>query len=313
MGHARPIVEQFDLKRLPHRVSWSRLMNAPVVSVLNMKGGVGKTTISAHVMRVMYHRHRLKTLLVDLDPQFNLTQALVPRSKYDSLRDDNKTVLVAFEPPSKVGLFDVATSSTGPPRAKNVVSCLRYMGKTNVTLDLLPGDFKLVKYSLISSFAKLKLAKARFERFIGVARSDYDLIVIDCNPSSSFITTSALTVCTNLLIPVRPDRYSMLGVELLHELLDGMPAINPKPEVHILLNCIPNTNYDRRVEDELRGHSVFGERVLANRLPKSGLLEARSNYTGFATDKPVPYRNLLKDNITLVVDELAEALGVMKP
>ena len=39
-----------------------------VVSVLNMKGGVGKTTISAHVMRVLYHRHRLKTLLLDLDP-----------------------------------------------------------------------------------------------------------------------------------------------------------------------------------------------------------------------------------------------------
>ena len=53
---------------------------APVVAVLNMKGGVGKTTISAHVMRVLYHIHQVKTLLVDLDPQFNLSQALIARS-----------------------------------------------------------------------------------------------------------------------------------------------------------------------------------------------------------------------------------------
>jgi len=51
-------------------------MVTPVLSILNMKGGVGKTTVSAHVMRVLYHRYQKRILLVDLDPQFNLTQAL---------------------------------------------------------------------------------------------------------------------------------------------------------------------------------------------------------------------------------------------
>jgi chromosome partitioning protein len=49
-----------------------------------MKGGVGKTTISAHVMRVLYHANGKKVPLVDLDPQFNLTQCLRSRAEYDA-------------------------------------------------------------------------------------------------------------------------------------------------------------------------------------------------------------------------------------
>jgi chromosome partitioning protein len=60
-------------------------MPGQVVAVLNMKGGVGKTTISAHLMRVLYHNFAKRVLLVDLDPQFNLTQCLVSRADYDTL------------------------------------------------------------------------------------------------------------------------------------------------------------------------------------------------------------------------------------
>lgn len=48
-----------------------------------MKGGVGKTTVSAHVMRVLYLKLLKRTLLVDFDPQFNLTQTIVPQSDYE--------------------------------------------------------------------------------------------------------------------------------------------------------------------------------------------------------------------------------------
>lgn len=58
----------------------------PVVAVLNMKGGVGKTTLSANIFRVLFERRQAGTLLLDLDPQFNLTQALFTRSAYDKLK-----------------------------------------------------------------------------------------------------------------------------------------------------------------------------------------------------------------------------------
>jgi hypothetical protein len=51
---------------------------APVVAILNMKGGVGKTTISAHVMRVLYRTLRKKTLLIDFDPQFDFADSQRP-------------------------------------------------------------------------------------------------------------------------------------------------------------------------------------------------------------------------------------------
>ena len=89
---------------------------APVVAVLNMKGGVGKTTISAHVMRVLYHRHKVKTLLVDLDHQFNLSQALISRATYDRLKANDHTILSTMEPPPPMGLHNIKTSTSPPPK-----------------------------------------------------------------------------------------------------------------------------------------------------------------------------------------------------
>src|SRR5688572_1102509 len=90
-------------------------VRAPVVAILNLKGGVGKTTITAHVMRILYLRRLVKTLLIDLDPQFNLTQTILARSTYDKLRIAGKTVFSAMEPATVASLFEVDTSSVAPP------------------------------------------------------------------------------------------------------------------------------------------------------------------------------------------------------
>ena len=283
---------------------------APVVAVLNMKGGVGKTTISAHVMRVLYHRHRIKTLLVDLDPQFNLSQALISRAIYDKLKESNHTISSVMEPPPLLGLHDISISDSPPPKAKDIIRQLRYIRKSPVTLDLLPGDFRLVKYSMIDNRLKLDSVQQRFLRFIGESRRDYGLICIDCNPSSSFITSCALHACTHILVPIRPDRYSVLGLEILYDFVSEIPTIDPKPEIAVLLNGIPRRNYDRAVEHEVRAHMTFGGKMLTNPLYRSGLLEAKTGYTGFATDKPVPWRDLLRKEISAVVDELASRFGI---
>ena len=283
---------------------------APVVAVLNMKGGVGKTTISAHVMRVLYHRHRIKTLLVDLDPQFNLSQALISRTSYDKLKDSDRTILSVMEPPQSRGLHDIRTSDSPPPKAAAVVRQLRHILRSNVTLDLLLGDFRLIKYSMIDNRLKLDSMQKRFLRFIGESRRAYGLICIDCNPSSSFITSCALHACTHILVPIRPDRYSVLGLEILCDFVSQIPTIHPQPEILALLNGIARQNSSSAVEDELRAHATFGGKVLTNPLYQSGLLVAETGYTGFATDKPVPWRRLLKKEISAVVDELASRLGL---
>ncbi|MGH7925488.1 MAG: ParA family protein, partial [Candidatus Binatus sp.] len=271
--------------------------------MLNMKGGVGKTTIAAHVTRVLYRELSKKTLLIDLDPQFNLTQCVITRSNYDSLKKANSTIFAAMEPPSSVGLFDVATSTQPPPKPDDLAIRLRRLRNDKAYLDLVAGDFDLVKYSLISDQHKLHSVQQRFLHFVALARAEYDLIVIDCNPSSSFITLCALTACSRLLVPIRPDRYSILGLELLANFLERIPTIIPKPRITILLNGIPRQNYKPAIENELRAHKTFGSSVLAQKLHYSRLLLASSEYVGFATDKPVPHRTRLEKEISDIVTE----------
>jgi chromosome partitioning protein len=153
-----------------------------------MPGGKVITTISAHVMRVLYHKHIKKMLLIDLDPQFNLTQCLMTRASYDALKKTNKTIFTAMEPPSTVGLFDVAVTSQAPPAPNTLSTRLRRFSDETAFLDLIPGNFDLVKYSLVTDPGKLQAAKQRFLHFVALARKTYDIVVIDCNPSSSFIT-----------------------------------------------------------------------------------------------------------------------------
>lgn len=281
-----------------------------VISVLNMKGGVGKTTVSAHVMRVLYHQLVKKVLLLDLDPQFNLTQCLMNRTQYDQIKAANKTIFTAMEPPSTVGLFDVAISTHKPPLPSTLAHQLRYFKDGSAYLHLVPGNFDLVKYSLIDDHQKLAAVQQRFLHFVSLARAEYDLVVIDCNPSSSFLTLCALHACSRLLVPVRPDRYSILGLELVADFLDRIPTIQPKPEITVLLNGIPTHGYDPSTENALRAHSTFGKLVLANTLRQSKLLLATSDYTGFATDKPAPYKALLRTEIGAIVTELSNRWNI---
>ena len=285
---------------------------APVVAVLNMKGGVGKTTISAHVFRMLFQQLRVSTLLLDMDPQFNLSQALFKRQAYDKLKQNGKTILSAMEPGPAGGLFEVKASSAPPPPAADIGVVLWHFLKLNPvkTLTIVPGDFRLVKYSLMDDNQKLLAVRKRFLQFVAESRKAFDVVCIDCNPSSSFLTLCALYACTHLLVPVKPDRYSVLGLELLTDFVGNIPGIHPKPETIVLLNGVPRQSYKPTVENELRAHPVFGACTLANKIYESKILVASPDYTGFATDKPVPYRDLLKGQISLVVDELATKLGL---
>jgi len=146
----------------------------------------------------------------------------------------------------------------------------------------------LVKYSLIDDVKSLLPVKQRFKDFVSNARAEMDLVCIDCNPSSSFMTVCALEVASHVIIPVRPDRFSVLGLELLDAFITELPTLKQKPKLIIVLNGIPRSNYDPAVENILRSHPRFGGLTLSTPLYQSSLLAANPSYTGFASDKPGP-------------------------
>lgn len=283
---------------------------SPVVAVLNMKGGVGKTTISAHVMRVLYLRLLKKTVLVDFDPQFNLTQTVVPQARYEKLKQHNRTILSVMEPAAQTSLFSVTGGNTPPPKLDDVSVIMKQVESGEAELRLVPGDFGLVKYSLIEDSKTLVPVRKRFKQFIQSAREEKDLICIDCNPSSSFMTVCALEVATHLIVPVRPDRFSVLGLELLDKFVSGLPTLERKPKLIVVLSGIPRSNYDPSVENLLRSHPDFGTKTLSTPLYHSSILAANPSYTGFATDKRVANRYRVSANINALADELGKELGL---
>lgn len=283
----------------------------PVVAVINMKGGVGKTTLCANVSREIFRRKNLRTLIIDFDPQFNLSQLLLTKGDYIKIKSSGKTLLSIIEAPMPDSAFTVS-AQTGRNSQKIAVNDyaiqLKYLTSSpEVELRLLAGDFGLAWLNLRENEKSLHPARSKFTDLIQEASSLYDLVVIDCNPSSSFLTRCAMETASHLLIPVRPDRFSILGVEMILDYVEQMPTIEHIP-YSIVLNGV-RTDTVTEIETQIRAHPVLGPNVLVPRIPHSNLLAAKTDHSGFAVDKKVPHRRSLESRLAQVADAFSERLG----
>jgi chromosome partitioning protein len=172
-----------------------------------MKGGVGKSTLTVNLAWHLagYTDWLKKVLVVDLDPQFNSSQYLVGVNKYQEMISGNKpTVWDVLEqhtrtPSGKRGPVD-------PSQAiRNVVN-IRGGGK----IDLLPSRLEL-SLSLKNPAQKATL----LPKFLDKIKDAYDVILIDCAPTESILTTAAYLSSDYILVPVKPEYLSTIGLPLL--------------------------------------------------------------------------------------------------
>ena len=204
------------------------------ISIVNHKGGVGKTT-SVSSLGVALARMGKRVLLVDLDAQGNLTDTLTQtpgdRSIYDSLR----------------------TLETLP-----VVNIRE-------GLDLCPSSIDLVSMDL--ELADKKEREYRLSRLL--RGLDYDFILLDCPPSLGLLTINALTASTKVIIPLTPEALPAKGLGTLLDIIERTKeTLNPG----LSLGGILITRYNRRkinrlVEETLRetfGDSVFKTKIREN-------------------------------------------------
>lgn len=283
-----------------------------VISVLNMKGGVGKTTLAANVFREVFRVHQKSTLLIDLDPQFNLSQMLLTKRKYEHLRDNEKTIFQIMEQPQPKSIFDVAQNKMlEPPDSNEISHGLYYFPDTpEIKLDLIAGDFRLVRFNLRDDTDSLEVPRKRFKNFIEASKKYYDFIVLDCNPSSSFLTRNAIENATDLFIPVRPDRYSVLGITIIQEFMDIILPSKQQPKLSIIINDIRYKSPPGEVESQIRSDKIYGPACLTARIPTSSLLRLEQSQVGFATDKRVAYKKRVENCLVGVANELIQKLGV---
>lgn len=284
-------------------------MSAPVLAVLNLKGGVGKTTIASNVSYEIFQGKSKKVILLDMDPQFNLSQQLLTKYQYDTMQNSSKNILRLFEPAPVSDFFDINTSSNTPPQPYESSFPLRYITSLpEKTISIVPGTFELTKYSFINDNDKLNHAKDYFKHAISLARSNCDLVVLDMNPSSSFLTFCGLMVATDVLAPVRPDKFSVQGLDLVKRLIDH-PLVQPKPNLHIVMNGIKRTATLTSTEKDIRQATFFKGRILANRVYMSAVLTARDDYTGFAKHRNVSGKKRIAEDLRAVANELWTRIG----
>lgn len=180
---------------------------ATTVSLINMKGGVGKSTLAVNLAWhfAAYTSWSRKVLVVDLDPQFNASQYLVGVTRYEGMiNDGGPTIWEVFEqhtrtPAGKTGPFDPHDA------VRNVVTF-----RDGPRLDLLPSRLELA-LSLKNPGHKERLLPKCLDRLQG----DYDLILIDCAPTESILTTAAYLSSDYILVPVKPEYLSTIGLPLL--------------------------------------------------------------------------------------------------
>jgi|CXWL01.1.fsa_nt_gi chromosome partitioning protein len=291
-----------------------------VITVMNMKGGVGKTTVSANVGGALgIYKWRdeprsRRVLLIDYDPQFNLSQAYIPATKYFALEDKRKTIIsVLQDDGTKLNPYTLQLpGATKPPSVTDLVYSIHRSAGAGGALDLIPSTLDLMYIALGRSDHQVDIIENRFHVFIQEARQLYDLIFIDCHPAGSLITKTALAESDHVLIPVVPEKYAIRGIGLMLDFIRSRKIGNNGPTPHILFNRVPRTGHH---SDELaiRANPKFGNYCLKNSLKKYAAFAEPEEGAGFVWTSKKPYKTEAAQNLTTVAKEFAGLMGALSP
>ncbi|MFM5638695.1 ParA family protein [Aeromonas veronii] len=185
-----------------------------VISFVNMKGGVAKTTMAVNVADCISRRHDLKVLIIDIDPQFNATQCLVTGEQYKKHLDNNgHTVIDVFDDTPRPIVGVVSGTSTREPL--NIEEITPITIKNN--LDLLPGALELYRLDMSGGQGRENRLKIYIDYLKSI--SAYDVVIIDTPPTPSAWMSSSLIASDYYLVPVKPEPLSATGIDLLRSVI----------------------------------------------------------------------------------------------
>jgi chromosome partitioning protein len=177
-----------------------------------MKGGVGKTTLAFNLAWYCAWQANMKVLAVDLDPQSNLSQYLMGAKNYLTYMDAQRPTIVEvfeqFSPPR------TGKTSPTPLVASEVIHSLREWDDGS-SLSLVPSRLELA-WTLKNPTDKSEL----LPQFLAEVEKEYDLIVIDCAPTESILTSAAYRSSRYIVVPVKPEFLATIGLPLLERSLE---------------------------------------------------------------------------------------------
>ncbi|HBE9816197.1 ParA family protein [Clostridioides difficile] len=237
-------------------------MKATVISFINMKGGVGKTTLTINVGKKLSDLGH-KVLIVDMDPQFNATQSLLLyKTQYScgNLEDDNEEHI--FEQEMKSSEFYKLLSD----RKETVLqmfesSCITEEPTSTIkqivkNLYLIPGDLRLLKEVSGDNTNKFSTVTKYFKK--NNILDEFEYILIDCSPTWSILTHSSLFASDYYVIPSKIDLYSSIGINLLEEQINKKireeEYVSKEKEIRRLGIIFTLVNRNIRTEEKIRNN-----------------------------------------------------------
>ena len=174
-----------------------------VVALVNMKGGVGKSTLTANIGWYCAYHANMRVLMVDLDPQFNLSQYVLGNDRYEEHLDQGM--------PTIVDIFEQHTPGSGTTeRVGTEAITVAQEWNDGSLIHVIPSKLELA-WTLKNPHQKEHLIRD----YIQDVKNDYDLILIDCPPTESMLTAAAYMSSDYLVVPVRPEYLSTIGLPLL--------------------------------------------------------------------------------------------------
>ncbi|MBO3093084.1 ParA family protein [Schleiferilactobacillus harbinensis] len=201
-------------------------MTAKVISIINMKGGVGKTTLTKEIGFHMASSDHKRVLLIDADPQANLTQSFFRRYRYRqpaalAMESDKKSSTFTVQEATINRLYSNSTGLT-PPHSDVIVDF------PDLSLSLIPGDLNTLFMETNTESSTMRQALINYLYYSEPTPeiNNYDYVLIDCPPTYSSYTVAALLATDHILIPVKPDDYSVLGIKMLTKVVHNVQANN---------------------------------------------------------------------------------------
>ena len=269
--------------------------NAKVISFINMKGGVGKTTLAINIGYTMLEEYKKNVLLIDMDPQFNASQALMTKfrtiQEYSKLRDKNKTIASVLTSSGN----SLVSNDIDNHNDNIIINLKENKGKR---FDLVPGDLSLTSYESASRGSEKLLAK-----YLNDLKKNktYDYVIIDTPATYSIYSQASLYASNYYIVPISPDIFSTLGYDLLQKALNNDLVL----EGHDLKNLgIIFTMYN---ENKQKRSNIINS--FSNNITFTSKLYENENIRSGSIDNFLYDMQGTKENIIDITGELLRKLG----
>lgn len=247
-----------------------------VVATFNLKGGVGKTTTTAALAEILSAEFGKRVLLIDLDPQANLTAMMIGENLAMEADSTGRTL---------AEVFTAALAGRTVPDVRALIQHEVSAMNTVTSVDLLPASPKLI--ALQDEMPALRDADptAILARALSGVLPDYDYVLVDCPPNLGPITQNGLRLSDGYLIPTIPDIMSTYGIPPVQAHLRHLATRwgAPLEEVGVVVTKYRRSSAVHRTTLEILQANRTLPRLFPTRIPDSNQIAAAAAFTDFGS------------------------------